>query len=394
MISVYQAEHLVLNNVKPLPVEIVPLALAHGRLLREPIRSDRDQPSFDKALMDGIAIHSSSYEKGVREFLIEETVAAGQKPYKLKNTAHCVEIMTGAVLPAGCNAVIPLEQVGIEGDKAQLKGWTLVKARQHISFKGANGKKGQLLIKENVRLLTPHISILASVGKTKVKVTSIPHIAIISTGDELVDIDKTPKEYQTRLSNSHTLKSLIEGSGLAKGTIFHYPDNKKTLLKGVAANLKDFDMVILSGGVSMGQFDYVPEVLKELGVKALFHQVAQKPGKPFWFGQTKAGKVVFALPGNPVSTMICAYRFVIPYLKKAAGLKHTQEFVVLSQTPQKPGDLTEFIPVRITEKNGTRFAQPVTIGGSGDFAALADADGFIEYDQNPKSLWPYFSWRI
>jgi molybdopterin molybdotransferase len=394
MISVYQAEHIVLNNVKPLPDVIVPLSEAYGRLLREPIRSDRDQPSFDKVLMDGIAIHSSSYEKGIREFPIETTVAAGDKPYKLKNPGHCVEIMTGAVLPIGCNAVIPMEQVGIEGDKAHLKGWTLVKQRQNVSFKGSNCKKGQLLIKESNRLLTPHIGILASVGKTKVKVNSIPHVAIISTGNELVEIDKQPKEYQTRLSNSHTLKSLIEGSGLAKGTIFHYPDNKKTLLKGVAQNLKDFDMVILSGGVSMGQFDYVPEVLKDLGVKSLFHKVAQKPGKPFWFGKSKNGKVVFALPGNPVSTQICAYRFVIPFLKKSAGIKPVQELVLLSQMPEKPGDLTEFIPVKISEKNGTRFAQPVQIGGSGDFSALADADGFIEYDHNAKSLWPYFSWRI
>ena len=394
MISVYQAEHIVLNNVKPLPLESVPLSQAYGRLLREHIRSDRDQPSFDKALMDGIAIHSSSYEKGIREFNIEKTIAAGDKPYKLKSAVNCVEIMTGAVLPVGCNAVVPTEQVGVEGDTASLKGWTLVKQRQNIRFKGSDGRKGQLLIKEPCRLLTPHIGILASVGKTKVKVSSIPKIAIISTGNELVNIDTTPKPYQTRLSNSHTLKSLIEGSGLAKGTIFHYPDNKKVLLKGVAENLKNFDMVILSGGVSMGQFDYVPEVLKELGVKALFHKVAQKPGKPFWFGKSRAGKVVFALPGNPVSTQICAYRFVIPYLKKAAGLKITQECVLLSQIPEKPGDLTEFIPVRISEKNGTRYAQPVPTGGSGDFAALAQADGFIEYDQNQKSLWPYFSWRV
>jgi molybdopterin molybdotransferase len=394
MTSVYQAEHIVLNNVKPLPLETIPLVEAYGRILREDIRNDRDQPPFDKALRDGIAVHSSSYEKGLREFSVETTIAAGDKPYKLKDPTHCVEIMTGAVLPLGCNAVIPVEQVAMEADKASLKGWTLVKARQNIRFKGSDGKKGQLLIKEPLRVLTPHIGILASIGKTKIKVSSIPRMAIISTGNELVDIDKQPKPFQTRLSNSYTLKALIEGSGLAKGEIFHYPDNKKLLHKGIAQNLKDYDMLILSGGVSMGQFDYVPEVLKELGVKALFHKVAQKPGKPFWFGKSKNGKAVFALPGNPVSTQICAFRYVIPYLKKAAGLKPIQESVVLSQEPEKPGDYTEFIPVKITEKNGTRYAQPVSIGGSGDFAALAIADGFIEYDHNPKTLWPYFSWRL
>lgn len=394
MTSVYQAEHIVLNSVKSLPLETVSLAQAYGRILRENIRNDRDQPPFDKALMDGIAIHSSSYEKGMREFSIETTIAAGDKPYKLKDQNNCVEIMTGAVLPAGCNAVIPSEQVAVEADKASLKGWTLVKPRQNVRFKGSDGKKGQLLIKEPCRLLTPHIGILASVGKSKIKVSAIPRIAIISTGNELVDINKQPKPFQTRLSNSHTLKALVEGSGFGQAEIFHYPDNKKVLHKGIGQNLKNFDILILSGGVSMGQFDYVPEVLKELGVTALFHKVAQKPGKPFWFGKNKAGKVVFALPGNPVSTQMCAFRYVIPYLKKAAGIKPVQEFVSLSQEPEKSGDYTQFIPVKITEKNGMRYAQPISIGGSGDFAALASADGFIEYDHTSKTLWPYFSWRI
>ena len=167
MISVYQAEHIILNNVKSLPFEMVPLSQAYGRLLREHIRNDRDQPSFDKTLMDGIAIHSSSYEKGVREFPIEKTIAAGDKPYKLKNPNNCVEIMTGAVLPLGCNAVVPVEQVAIEGDIASLKGWTLVKQRQNIRFKGSDSKKGQLLIKEPCRILTPHIGILADRKSTR-----------------------------------------------------------------------------------------------------------------------------------------------------------------------------------------------------------------------------------
>lgn len=394
MISVYQAEHIVLSRAKLLSAEQVPLSMAQGRLLREAVRSDRDQPAFDKVTMDGIAIHSSVYEKGARSFLIEGTAAAGAKACKLRNTSNAIEVMTGAVLPLGCNTVIPVEQIAVEGDKAELKGWTLVKAGQNIVSKGAHGKKGQLLIKENTLLSTPHISVLASVGRSRVSVTRIPRIAIVSTGDELVDISNKPKDYQTRLSNSHALKSLIDSSGLGRGEVFHYADDRKLLLKGIAKNLKDFDIVILSGGVSMGKFDHVPGVLKELGVKELFHKVAQRPGKPFWFGETSKGKVVFALPGNPVSTLVCAYRYVIPYLRKAAGLKSSQDLVLLGQSLPKNGDLTEFVAVRLTQKNGSRFAVPVHIAGSGDFAALAEADGFIEYDQNQKSLWPYFSWRV
>ncbi len=394
MVSVYQAEHIILNNVRLLDCQTIPLSQAYGRLLREDIRNDRDQPPFDKALADGIAIHISSYDKGLREFPIEKTITAGDKPYQLKNINHCVRIMTGSVLPNGCNAIVPIEQVAIDADTAGLKGWTLVKLKQNIRFKSSDSKNRQLLIKEPCQLLTPQIGILAAVGKTKVKVSVQPNIAVISTGDELVDVDKQPKTYQTRLSNSYALKALLEGSGLARGTLFHYSDNKKALIKGLAKNLEDFDMLILSGGVSMGEFDYVPEALKQLGVKALFHKVAQKPGRPFWFGKTRKGKVVFALPGNPVSTQICAYRYVIPFLKKAAGFKLTQEHTFLSHGTEKTEDLTLFLPVSTNEKNGVRYAEVVAMGGSGDFAALAKADGFIEYDQNQKSLWPYFSWRV
>ncbi|MBI3602760.1 MAG: molybdopterin molybdotransferase MoeA [Candidatus Omnitrophica bacterium] len=393
MITVSEAERIILHEAKWLASQTLPLSQAHGRLLREDIHSDRPLPPFNKALMDGIAISTSAYEKGLRQFLIEKVMAAGDKPYRLKKANHCVQIMTGAVVPEGCNAVVAIEQVTMDGDTAKLKDWTVVKPKQNIRFKSADGKKGQFLIKAPCQLQTPHIGILASVGKTKVKVSYQPTVAIISTGNELVDIGRRPKVYQTRLSNSYALKSLVEGSGLARGTIFHYPDDKKILLKRIAQNLKNFDMLVLSGGVSMGEFDYVPSVLKKLGVKVLFHKVAQKPGKPLWFGKTRSGKIVFALPGNPVSTQICAYRYVIPFLKKAAGFKFIQEFVAF---PLKPltEDLTLFLPVRVHEKDGARYAEVASIGGSGDFAALAQADGFIEYDQYQKSLRPYFSWRV
>ena len=394
MISVFQAESIILNSAKQLPAESVPLTQAIGRLLREDIYSDRHQPPFDKALMDGIAIHTGAYDKGVREFVVEKVVAAGDKPYKLKKGEHCVQIMTGAVIPQGVNTVVPVEQTQIQTDMATLKDWTLIKPKQNIRFLGSDAKKGQLLIKAGCLIQSPHIGILASVGKHTVKVSCQPKIAIISTGDELVAINKKPQSYQTRLSNSYAVKSLLESSHLAKTEIFHYPDNQKVILNGIAKNLKEFDILILSGGVSMGEFDYIPDVLKALKVNMLFHKVAQKPGKPLWFGKNNAGKIVFALPGNPISTQICAYRYVVPFLRKLAGLKINQTYVSLLQLPKVETDLTSFIPVQISEKNGVRYAQVISTGGSGDFSALAQADGFIEYEQSRKTLWPYFSWRV
>ncbi len=394
MISVFQAESIVLNSAKLLPTVSIPLKEAVGRFLREDIYSDRDQPPFDKAVMDGFAINTATYDKGTREFVIEKVIAAGDKPYKLKETAHCAQIMTGAVVPGGVNTIIPVEQTHRYGDMVTLKDWTLVKPKQNIRFKASDAKKGQLLIKAGRILEAPHIGILASVGKVMVKVSMQPKIAIISNGDELVDIHKKPQDYQTRTSNSYALKALLDSSNLADSQIFHYSDNKANLLKGIGKNLKDFDILVLSGGVSMGEFDYIPEVLKTLKVKMLFHKIAQKPGKPLWFGKTNGGKAVFALPGNPVSTQICAYRYLIPHLKKAAGFKMHQEYATLLSVPKVDTDLTSFIPVQMNEKNGIRYAQAIVTGGSGDFSALAQADGFIEYEQSQKTSWPYFSWRV
>ena len=242
MISVYQAEHIILNNAKLFGWQILPLSKAYGCLLREDIRGDRDQRPFDKALMDGIAIHTDAYNKGLREFPIEKIIAAGDRQYRLKHAHHCVQIMTGAMMPQGCNAVIPIEQVFIDSVTAALKGWTLVKLKQNIRLRASDSKKGQVLLKSSCQILTPQIGVLASVGKTKVKVSYKPSIAIISTGDELIDIHQQPKIYQTRLSNSHALQNLFEGSGLARTAIFHYPDNKNVLLKSILKNLKDFDI--------------------------------------------------------------------------------------------------------------------------------------------------------
>lgn len=394
MISVNEAERIVLGAVKPLPTETRPLKDSYGRVLREDISSDRDQPPFDKSTMDGIAIVHEVWQKGARKFNIENLVAAGDAPYKLKDRASCVQIMTGAVLPIGCDAIIPIENVEIEGNIAELAQWTLVNSKQNIRYRAADHKKGARLLKSGAVLSAPQIGVAASVGKTSLKVSQKPRIAIIATGDELVDIGRPIKTHQTRLSNSYSLQSLFTQAGLADADLFHLPDNKKILLVKIKGIINSYDMIVLSGGVSMGELDYIPQVLKELGVKALFHKVTQKPGRPFWFGKTRTNKPVFALPGNPVSTLICAYRYVVPYLKKASGLDVKVKHVVLKDAPDPKTDLTYFMPVTVKEKEGIYYAHPVNIGGSGDFSALAQADGFIQYEHNLRqSVWPYFSWR-
>jgi len=387
VIAPQEAHRLILHNAKLFPSEIIPLEKAFGRVLRENIQSDRDQPPFNKSLMDGIAIVFDSWQKGARTFHVEAIVPPGIAPKALKNIAHSVHIMTGAVIPKGCDCVIPIEQVHLEGDTARLKDWTMIKKNQFIRFQASDGKKGEILLKGGIRLWAPHIGVAASVGKVKIKVSSIPKIAVISTGDELVDIHKPVKQYQTRMSNAYALRALLTQAQLGACQIFHLRDNQKHMFQTIKDILSKFDVLILSGGVSMGEFDYVPGVLGKLGIKQVFHKVSQKPGQPFWFGMDKNGKPVFALPGNPVSTQICAYRYVIPYLRKASGLEIKQEYMTIQDTINIKSDLTQFLPVS--------KGHLVPIGGSGDFVALAQADGFIEYDSHKnQNLWPYFSWRV
>jgi len=387
MISPSEAHRLILHNAKLFPVEVVPLQKAIGRVLREDIISDRDQPPFNKSLMDGIAVSYEAWARGQRAFSIEAIIPPGVSPKPLKNHSYGIHIMTGAVIPKGCDCVIPIEQIHLEGDMAQSKDWTMVKKHQFIRLQASDGKKGEVLLKSGIRLLAPHIGIAASVGKSKIKVSAMPKIAMISTGDELVDIHKPVKQCQTRLSNSYAVQSLLHQAQLGTVQIFHLRDNQKLMLHSIKNILSKFDCLILSGGVSMGEFDYVPKVLGALGIKQSFHKVSQKPGKPFWFGLAKNGKAVFALPGNPVSTQICAYRYVIPYLKKASGLEVKQEFVSILEKISIQSDLTHFLPVA--------QGRLVTMGGSGDFASLAQADGFIEYESHKhQNLWPYFSWRV
>jgi molybdopterin molybdotransferase len=230
-------------------------------------------------------------------------------------------------------------------------------------------------------------------------VTAKPKIAVIATGDELVDIGrKTIKPYQIRLSNSYALDAALRQTGLCDARMFHFIDDKKILRREIKKILNQFDILVLSGGVSMGEFDYVPQVLAELGVQVLFHKVAQKPGKPFWFGKNKKGKIVFALPGNPVSTQICAHRYVIPYLHKIAGLPYNGYWAVLDEDLSAKTDLTYFAPVKIfSEDNGTLRATPVATGGSGDYASLSQADGFLELKAKQKHfpqgfVAPFYSW--
>ncbi|OGV43582.1 MAG: hypothetical protein A2X46_08070 [Lentisphaerae bacterium GWF2_57_35] len=381
MISVQEAERIVAQHSPSSPPVPCPLAKAQGRILREEIHADRDQPPFHRVMMDGIAISPHARESGQTSFLIESTHAAGAPPLRLNDPTACIQVMTGATLPEGCDGVIPYEDLSIRGQQAELNPGLVLKPMQWVHVQGADRKKNERLLAPGMRLLSPQIAILASTGRTEVRVGAIPSIAIVSTGNELVDIGQELEPYQIRPSNAYGFHAALNRAGFDRVDLSHARDDRSAIRQCVEQALSAHDVLILSGGVSMGKLDFVPEVLEQLSVVPLFHKIRQRPGKPFWFGVAPGGKQVFALPGNPLSSLICFHRYVLPSLFQSMGepmRRHEQ--VLLGEGIGATGTSTLFIPV--TLKQGIE-AIPISHHGSGDLSALAESTGFVELPEGP-----------
>lgn len=368
MISVKEALKIVAENAFIPNVSEVPLLESLGKILAEDITADRDFPPFNRVAMDGIAIAQKA-----ETFQIETTQYAGEAQKILQSPENCMEVMTGAVLPLGCTTVIRYEDIEIEeveGMKIAKVSIPLeeIKEGQNVHQQGADRQAGEILLHNGLPISPAEIAVMASVGKSAVRVEMPPRVAVISTGDELVDITVSPLPYQIRMSNSYMLSAALAKIGI-NANLFHLTDDKDLLFKKLQEILINHDIILLSGGVSAGKKDFVPEILTSLGVQKLFHKVAQKPGKPFWFGKTDEGKTVFALPGNPVSTFLCFCKYF---------LKPKPEQVVLDKDVFFKPDLTYFVPVKTYFESGKLMAKPFEGSGSADFANLTDCDGFIE----------------
>ena len=409
MISVTEATHIIQSNLFKPKKEVVKLESATGRIVAESIFADRDFPPFNRATMEGIAIDARTFQLGRKMFSVEGTQAAGQPAATLSNNQNCFEIMTGAMLPNGTNAVVRYEDVEIENAIASIKISTVTEG-DNIHFKGIDASENSVLIEVGTKLSPAEIALLASVGKTSVAVFSYPTIAIVSTGDELVSIDRKPLPHQIRTSNSYAIQSALIEMG-CHSTLFHLTDNVEILKTELDKIASDFDVIILSGGVSKGKFDFVPAVMESLGIKKLFHQVSQKPGKPMWFGRgptsiergplkseaisnndtNQASAVtplprrgaggeawIFALPGNPVSTFMCFHRYIKPWLLKSSGVEVESQQAVLGDDFSFKPALTYFLQADIKNEAGKLMAYPVAGGGSGDFVNLKQVNGFLE----------------
>lgn len=377
MVSVAEVDKFINESWLDLGVEKLPLEDSVGRILKQQVVADRDFPPFDRVMMDGIAIQFSQWEKGQRSFPIEGLSAAGTSIKTLVSDDHCLEVMTGSVMALNTDTVVKYEYVTVKDGLATIDDDHIIKADQHIHRQGLDRKNGDVLLDEE-RIISPaEIAILATVGVSEVTVAKAARVAVIATGDELVDVTETPKPHQIRKSNVHSMVAALNKSNFS-ATAFHLLDDKEQLRNRLAEILNSFDVVILSGGVSKGKLDFVPEILDELGVEKQFHFVKQRPGKPFWFGQYKNG-VVFALPGNPVSTFVGLTRYVIPFLYRTAGMEPKPVKAMLTEKFVFKPDLVYFLQVKLTYSDDGQFlATPVPGQGSGDLANLLEADGFIE----------------
>ena len=396
MLTPAEAERQIGQHLQCLPIESLPLAQCAGAVLRENVYAERDQPPFDRVAMDGVALDSQAVAAGSRAFRIQATQAAGDTPLALDSAADCIEVMTGAVLPAGCDSVVPVERLTIEGGRAQLAVDVRVEAGQNVHRRASDTRQGTLLLRAGERLHAPEIAIAASAGMARIRVASQPMLVVISTGNELVEPGEPVLAHQVRRSNAYAIVSALREHGFQRVADDHLRDDADELRARLRFHLQTHDVLVLSGGVSMGRFDLVPQVLGELGVRTVFHQVAQRPGKPLWFGVAPSGAAVFGLPGNPVSTLVCLTRYVLPALCGSLGQSPTRtERMALGAPLTVTPPLAHFVPVRLEQDDwGRDWAVPAPTNGSGDFTALAGTDGFVELPPGPNTYAKGFVTRL
>jgi molybdopterin molybdotransferase len=387
MLTPADAERLIGQHLPCLPIESLPLAQCAGAVLRENIYAERDQPPFDRVAMDGIALDGSAHRAGTRRFRIQGTQAAGDPPLGLASRSACVEVMTGAVLPTGCDTVVPVEQITVANGEAELAAGVCAEPWQHVHRRASDTKQGALLLAAGTRLTAPEVAIAASAGMARVRVSHQPALAVISTGNELIEPGEAILPHQVRRSNVYGIMAALRAHGFQRVADEHLLDDAAQLRSRLKFHLDTHDVVILSGGVSAGRFDLVPHALAELGARVVFHHVAQRPGRPLWFGIAPTGAAVFALPGNPVSTLVCLARYVIPALYAAMGEAHAPaERIALGDAVSVSTRLTSFLPVRLQiDEWGRPWAMPCPTNGSGDFTALAGTHGFVELPPGPNA---------
>ena len=352
-----------------------PLGSCAGRILRETISADRPFPPFNRSMMDGYAIRACDIgTEG--SFQISIQAPAGSPAQNIGAArGNCAEIMTGAVIPSDADCVIPYEDTKrIDPLNMQVLNPRAHTVGDYIHSFASDRPAGEVVIESGRLLGSREIAVAATCGFTELFVTKIPSIAIVSTGDELVDISNQPAPHQIRKSNSIMVDTALRLVQLHAQNSTHLPDNETTCRLELAKLIDENQVLLLSGGISMGKKDYIPKVLESLGLTKHFHGVLQKPGKPMGFWSNRSC-TVFTLPGNPLSTLTCLHHYVLPALLKAMGKDQAIEprEVITTEPIRARDDLTIFLPVKLVARNK---AQPQPTQNSGDLVRILSSDGY------------------
>ena len=372
-IPLEEAERILFGQAPPPTAERVPLALAPGAVLSEEVRADADQPPFDRAMMDGYAVHAADLANLPADLEVIEEIPAGHVPEKKVGRGQCARIMTGAALPPGPDAVQQVEKT--EGEGPRVRILSAVAPGQNVAPRGSEVRNGDQVLRQGQVLRPQELAVLASVGKTTVPVYRRPRCAVLVTGDELVEPAERPGPGQIRNTNGTSLPEQIRRMGLVCDVLQRAPDRLEELRRLIREGMTR-DALILSGGVSAGDRDLVVPALKAEGVAPVLHQVLIRPGRPIFFG-TKGRTVVFGLPGNPVSSFVTFEVFVRPFLGRMMGHPSPGRRRVrarLANPLPKRMDRTIFWPA-LLETSGNDFtARTLPWKSSADLATLAKAD--------------------
>jgi len=397
MISVQEAQSIILGQAESLGEEEVKLTQSRNRILAEDILSDRDYPPFNRATMDGFAVKSEDLQSGkYGRFRIIEEIFAGNTGKKKIANGETVKIMTGAPVPEGTDAVIRVEDATLEGSQVSFKVKD-IKQWQNIAPQGEDVRNGEIMARRGKSCTPPIISLLAVVGKSMVLVKRVPKVAVISTGNEVVPIDKTVLPHQIRDSNSWALKAFLEDYRIPVAYSRLVGDDQSSL-RAALAEVMGFDLIIFSGGVSMGEADFVPKILSDLRVKKLLHKIKIKPGKPLWFGTQPAGGVVFGLPGNPMSCQVGYKLFIEPYLRECFGMSPVRpQKLPLKFERKKRVSFDEYFPCKYTTREST-VLKTVPFKGSGDILSTVNSHGIalhpaLSDDLAANSLVDFLPWQ-
>lgn len=381
MLTVDEALRLVLEHAEPLPPRKMLAAEALGCVLGEPVVSDIDSPPHDKSIVDGYAIQAASVTQPGAVLTIVEEVTAGALPTQPVEAGTATRIMTGAPIPPGADAVVMFEQTASAGDGRMRIDAPSVRAGQNIMRRASSLTRGQTVLRPPAVLRGIELGILAEVGYQQVAAIPRPKALVLATGNELVSFWETPGPGQIRNSNSLLLWGLATQAGASPGLGGVIRDDLESL-RGTLAKSLNSAVLVISGGVSAGVLDLVPQVLAELGVEQVFHKVNLKPGKPLWFGVkrhegSEQKTLVFGLPGNPVSSLVCFELFVRPAIQKLCGLEPRglpRGRAQLTQDHQQRGERPTYWPGAVAHGGAGSAVTPLPWKGSGDLATLANAN--------------------